>query len=98
MKSYQVAPAELEEILRAHPQIQDAAVVGVPHDSYGEVPKAFIVKKKGASISDGEVRAFIEKQISEYKRLRGGVEFVDNIPKSSTGKILRRQLKQLYCL
>lgn len=96
VKANQVAPAELEEILRAHPQIQDAAVIGSPHDLYGEVPKAFVVKKKGASIKETEVRTFVDKQVAEYKHLRGGIQFVDSIPKSSTGKILRRQLKHMY--
>lgn len=96
VKGYQVAPAELEEILRTHPHIQDAAVIGVPHELYGEVPKAFIVKKKGVLLKDSDVHGFIEKQIAEYKRLRGGVQFVENVPKSSTGKILRRELKQRY--
>lgn len=97
VKGFQVAPAELEEILRTHPNIQEAAVIGIPHNLYGEVPKAFVVKKKGALLNESEVQAFVEKKISEYKRLRGGVHFVDSVPKSSTGKILRRELKKLYC-
>lgn len=96
VKGYQVAPAELEEILRTHPQIQEAAVIGVSHELYGEVPKAFLVKKKGAAINDSDIHIFIEKKIAEYKRLRGGVQFVDSVPKNSTGKIMRRELKQLY--
>lgn len=96
VKGFQVAPAELEEILRTHPHIQEAAVIGIPHDLYGEVPKAFVVQKKGSTLNESEVQAFVEKKIAEYKRLRGGVHFVDSVPKSSTGKILRRELKQLY--
>lgn len=97
VKGYQVAPAELEEILRSHTHIQDAAVIGIPHELYGEVPKAFVVKKKGTLINDIEIHTFIEKKVAEYKRLRGGVQFVESVPKSPTGKILRRELKQLYC-
>lgn len=97
VKGYQVAPAELEEILRTHPKIKDAAVIGVSHELYGEVPKAFVVKKEGESINDDDVHAFVENKIAEYKRFRGGVQFIESIPKNLTGKILRRQLKQMFC-
>ncbi|KAJ6636980.1 4-coumarate--CoA ligase 4, partial [Pseudolycoriella hygida] len=97
VKGYQVAPAELEEILRSHPNIQDAAVIGIAHELYGEIPKAFVVKRKGATIQENDIHAFTNKKIVDYKQLRGGVQFVDSVPKSSTGKILRRELKKLYC-
>lgn len=97
VKGFQVAPAELEEVLRTHPQIQEAAVIGIPHDVYGEVPKAFVVRKKNATLEESEIHAFVEKKLAEYKRLRGGVHFVESIPKNTTGKIMRRELKKLYC-
>lgn len=97
VKGFQVAPAELEQLLRSHPQVQEAAVVGVEHELYGEVPKAFVVKKKGATIVDSDIHDFVEKKIAEYKRFRGGVQFVESVPKNLTGKIMRRELKRMYC-
>lgn len=92
----QVAPAELEEILRRHPAVGDVAVIGLPHEKSGEVPKAFIVPKDSKLTAD-EVKNFVAGKVSEYKRLEGGVQFVPSIPKNSAGKILRRKLKEMYC-
>lgn len=97
VKGFQVPPAELEEILREHPNIEEAAVIGIPHDLYGEVPKAFVVQKKEVNVTEKELHAFVEERTVEYKRLRGGIQFIESVPKNTTGKILRRQLKQLYC-
>ncbi|XP_047099735.1 4-coumarate--CoA ligase-like [Schistocerca piceifrons] len=96
VKGFSVAPAELEEILRSHPSIEEAAVVGVRHDRLGEAPKAFVVPKKGAqgSLRPEDVLQFVEGKVVEYKRLAGGVEFVDAIPKNPSGKLLRRVLRQ----
>ncbi|XP_066996455.1 luciferin 4-monooxygenase [Anabrus simplex] len=91
-KGFQVAPAELEGLLMSHPAVQDAAVIGVPDDNAGELPRAFVVKKK--DVTEEELIAYIEKQVSPHKRLRGGVEFVEEIPKNPSGKILRRELRR----
>ncbi|XP_077869836.1 uncharacterized protein LOC144362337, partial [Saccoglossus kowalevskii] len=91
-KGFQVAPAELEALLLTHPQIQDVAVIGIPDDDAGELPKAFIVPKTD-QITVREVIKFVEETVSPHKRLRGGVQFVEEIPKSASGKILRRVLK-----
>ena len=88
---FQVAPGELEAILIAHPKIQDAAVIGIPDEECGELPKGFIVAK---DMSDEEVHSYLEKNVAHYKKLRGGVERVDEIPKSISGKILRRVLRE----
>ncbi|XP_044735075.1 4-coumarate--CoA ligase 1-like [Chrysoperla carnea] len=93
VKGFQVAPAELEQILRSHPDIVDCAVVGVPHEFFGESPKAFVVKRENSKISADDVADFLAKQVVEYKRLSGGVEFLNAIPKSAAGKILRRELR-----
>ncbi|XP_069685518.1 uncharacterized protein [Periplaneta americana] len=93
VKGFQVAPAELEQILRSHPQIEDAAVVGIPDVKNGEVPKAYVVPK-GSKISQDDVKKFVAEKVSEYKHLKGGVQFIDKIPKSPSGKILRRILKE----
>ncbi|XP_037036724.1 4-coumarate--CoA ligase 1-like [Bradysia coprophila] len=96
VKGFQVAPAELEEVLREHPNIDEAAVIGIPHDMYGEVPKAFIVPKKQTNVTEKELHAFVNERLSEYKQLKGGIQFVDSVPKNASGKLLRRQLKALY--
>jgi acyl-coenzyme A synthetase/AMP-(fatty) acid ligase len=93
--SVQVAPAELEDLLRSHPGIADAAVIGVPDQRSGEVPKAFIVTKE-PKLSEDDVKKFVAEKVSEHKHLVGGVEFVATIPKNPAGKILRRKLKEIY--
>jgi acyl-CoA synthetase (AMP-forming)/AMP-acid ligase II len=89
VKGFQVAPAELEGLLLKHPKVVDAAVIGIPDDACGERPKAFIVPRDGATMD--EISAFVEGHVAHYKRL-ACVEFVDTIPKSPSGKILRRVL------
>jgi acyl-CoA synthetase (AMP-forming)/AMP-acid ligase II len=89
--AYQVAPAELEAVLLTHPAVADAAVIPTPDERTGEIPKAFIVLTKGASASPEEIMAFVSARVAPYKKVRQ-VEFVEEIPKSATGKILRRVL------
>lgn len=91
-KGYQVPPAELEAILLAHPQIADAAVIGVNDQDGQEIPKAFVVRQPGSELSAEEVMAFVAEQVAPHKKVRA-VEFIDAIPKSAAGKILRRQLR-----
>lgn len=69
----------------------DVAVIGVPHERSGEAPKAFIVKKK--EVSEEEIKDYIAENAAPHKKLEGGVVFVDTIPKSGTGKILRKNLQ-----
>jgi acyl-CoA synthetase (AMP-forming)/AMP-acid ligase II len=88
-KGYQVAPAELEAVLLTHPAVADAAVVRRPDAQAGEVPKAFVVLQAPASAQ--ELMAWVAGRVASYKRVRQ-VEFIDSIPKSPTGKILRRLL------
>jgi acyl-CoA synthetase (AMP-forming)/AMP-acid ligase II len=90
VKGFQVAPAELEGVLCAHPAVADAAVVGIPDDATGEVPKAFVVAR-GAAAPD-EVMAWVAERVAPHKRVRA-VEVVDEIPKLPAGKILRRVLR-----
>ncbi|OBT58401.1 hypothetical protein VE04_00778 [Pseudogymnoascus sp. 24MN13] len=91
-KGLQVAPAELEAILLSHPIILDAAVIGVEQDGT-EVPRAFVVV--GKKISEEEIKSFVKSKVASYKQLRGGVAFVDAIPKNASGKILRRELRDV---
>ena len=88
-KGYQVAPAELEALLVSNPHIADAAVIPSPDEEAGEVPKAFIVRKD--DISEEEILKFVAEQVAPHKKIRR-LEFVDEIPKSASGKILRRFL------
>jgi acyl-CoA synthetase (AMP-forming)/AMP-acid ligase II len=86
-KGYQIAPAELEALLLSHDEIADAAVIPIQDDEAGEVPKAFVV----GSVTADEVKAFVAERVAPYKKLRA-VEVIDEIPKSPSGKILRRIL------
>lgn len=88
--------SELEEIIRDHPKIADAAVIGIPNALTGELPRAYIVKKPNQEITEDEVKEFVAKKVAVYKRLDGGVEFVTSIPKNATGKIMRRVLKKQF--
>ena len=91
-KGFQVPPAELEALLLTHPQIADCAVIGIPDDEAGELPKAFIVAAPGQELSAEDVQGFVADKVASYKKIRI-VEFIDEIPKSASGKILRRFLR-----
>ncbi|KAH0602432.1 uncharacterized protein H6S33_008771 [Morchella sextelata] len=92
----QVAPAELEDLLLGHPKVEDVAVLGVPHETMGEVPRAYVVLKAGVK-QDGaeeELVDYVKKSRgAKDKWLRGGVRFIESVPKSPSGKILRRVLR-----
>jgi long-chain acyl-CoA synthetase len=90
-KGYQVAPAELEALLLEHPAVLDAAVIPKQAPEAGEVPKAFVVLQPGAEVSQEDLMGFIADKVAPYKKVRQ-VEFVESIPKSLSGKILRREL------
>ena len=85
----QVAPAELEAVLLTHPAISDAAVIPLRDAEAGEVPKAFVVLK--GELSADDICRYVAERVAPYKRLRS-IEFIDQIPKSPSGKILRRVL------
>ena len=95
----QVAPAELEAHLLSHPAVSDVAVIAVPDDAAGELPKAFVVKSSSVGLEDNDrmikrdIAKHVEKHKARHKWLKGGVEFIEEIPKSASGKILRRILK-----
>jgi long-chain acyl-CoA synthetase len=92
-KGYTVAPAELEALLLEHPQVKDCAVVGVANREVGEIPKAFVALKPGAAVDGETLIDFLRNKVAGYKRVRQ-VELVDAIPRSPSGKILRRLLAQ----
>ncbi len=90
-KGQQVAPAELEAVLQSHPNIADAAVIPIPDEEAGEIPKAFIVAKSESILTATEVIEYVAQRVAPHKKVRR-VEFIDQIPKVPSGKILRRQL------
>ena len=92
VKGFQVPPAEIEALLVSHPAVADAAVIGFPDDEAGEVPVAFVVRAPGADPSPEALQAFVAGHVAHYKQLRR-ITFVDAIPKSPSGKILRRVLR-----
>jgi acyl-CoA synthetase (AMP-forming)/AMP-acid ligase II len=91
-KGYQVPPAELEALLLTHDKIADAAVIGVKDEEGEEVPKAFVVRQPGADLNAEDVMTFVAERIAPHKKVRV-VEFIDQVPKSASGKILRKDLR-----
>ncbi|KAK3111429.1 hypothetical protein LTR53_013338 [Teratosphaeriaceae sp. CCFEE 6253] len=90
-----VAPAEIEGVLLAHPGIVDAAVIGTPAREGGEeTPMAYVVKRGGTDVSEAEVQGWVSERLARYKGLEGGVKFVEAIPKTASGKILKRVLRE----
>nr|QJF54253.1 NLS/D2/gLUC/P-2A/redLUC fusion protein [Binary vector pMD19-SMAX1D2] len=94
-KGYQVPPAELESVLLQHPSIFDAGVAGVPDPVAGELPGAVVVLESGKNMTEKEVMDYVASQVSNAKRLRGGVRFVDEVPKGLTGKIDGRAIREI---
>ncbi|CCT75542.1 related to 4-coumarate--CoA ligase [Fusarium fujikuroi IMI 58289] len=92
VKGFQVAPAELEAVLATHPDIIDSGVIGVGIQGH-ELPRAYVVRRPGASLSAHDITSWIERRVARYKRLDGGIVFVDVIPRTQSGKILRRVLR-----
>jgi len=92
-KGFGIAPAELEFLLMEHPAVLDSAVIGVPDDEAGEVPKGFVVLRPGHSATEEELITFVNGRLAGYKKLHS-VEFIAAIPKVPSGKILRRELKE----
>jgi acyl-coenzyme A synthetase/AMP-(fatty) acid ligase len=98
MYSWQVAPAEIEAVLLQHPGIADAAVIGINKDGMGEVPRAFVVRSRDPAVSrlTGEqVYKYGREHLARYKSLDGGVIFVEEIPRTASGKIQRFKLSQM---
>ncbi|MET0811852.1 MAG: AMP-binding protein [Microbacterium sp.] len=91
-KGYQIAPAELEALLLSHPKIMDAAVIGVLDDDKQEIPKAFVVAAPDSGLTADDVTTFVADNVAPHKKIRR-VEFIDVIPKSTAGKILRKDLR-----
>jgi long-chain acyl-CoA synthetase len=88
---FNIYPREIEEVLYEHPDVAEAAVIGLPHDSYGEEIGAAVALRPGATVTEAELRDFVKRQVAAYKYPRV-VWFVDVLPKGPTGKILKREI------
>jgi acyl-CoA synthetase (AMP-forming)/AMP-acid ligase II len=92
-KAFSIAPAELEGVLLGHAAVLDCAVTSQPDDEAGEVPRAYVVVRPGADVAPEELQHFVAERVAGYKQIRF-VEFVDSIPRTASGKLLRRVLKE----
>ena len=90
---YKVWPNEVEEVLFEHPKIREAAVIGIPDETRGETVKAFVVLEPGQTLTVDEIRAFAKEKMSVYK-VPTAIDFVEDLPKTQVGKILRRELRE----
>src|SRR3989441_595333 len=93
-KGFGVGPAEVEAVLCEHPAVADAGVIGKPNEEAGEIPKAFVQLRPNAQATAEELMAFVKERISDYKRVRE-IEFIEKVPRTASGKILRRELAEL---
>ena len=91
---YNIYPVELDDVLMGHPKILEACTIGLPHEYRGETVKAFIVVKEGQELTEDEVVAYCKENLAAYK-VPKLIEFIDELPKSAVGKILRRKLKDM---
>lgn len=99
VRGFQVAPPELETVLMSHPNIVDAAVIGVKYHNEPDIehPRAYVVKRpvpESQSLDEKTVKAYCAERLARFKELTGGVRFVDAIPKNASGKILKRILRE----
>src|SRR5947208_1464703 len=92
-KGFGVGPAEVEAVLCEHPAVADAGVIGKASEEAGEIPKAFVQLRPNAQATADELIAFVKERIADYKRVRE-IEFIDKVPRTASGKILRRELAE----
>ena len=89
---FNVYPSDLETIMRGHPDVVEAAVVGVPSEKWGETPVAFVVLKGGSQTSADQVRKWVNQRVNKIQRL-AAVELIEQLPRSAIGKVLKRELR-----
>ncbi|KAL0867904.1 hypothetical protein ABMA27_008585 [Loxostege sticticalis] len=94
-QNYHVVPGELEDVIRSHPGVHDAAVIGAPHPLDGEHPLACVVRRQGADVTAQEIEELVANKLSEKKQLRGGVILMKEFPLTSSGKVSYMQLKRI---
>ena len=96
VRGFQVAPTEIEGVLFNHPNIVDAAVIGIQHSiEESELPRAYVVARPGSILTVQGVREYVAERLARYKNLDGGIKFVDSIPKNLSGKVLKHVLREL---
>jgi long-chain acyl-CoA synthetase len=86
---------EVEDVLSAHPAVAQVVVIGVPDDKWGEAIKGLVIKKRGVEVSEGELISFCKNRLASYKKPKS-IEFVEDFPKSTAGKVLKRELREKY--
>ena len=91
---FNIFPQEIDEILFEHPKILEACTIGVPDKYRGEAPKSYVVLKEGQTLTPEEIIEFCRERLAAYK-VPKQIEFIDSLPKTAVGKILRRELKEL---
>jgi fatty-acyl-CoA synthase/long-chain acyl-CoA synthetase len=90
-----IYPAEVENVLMAHPAIADVAVIGVPDEKWGEVPKAIVVRKKDVAVTEDEIIAFAKVSLAGFKCPKS-VDWIEALPRNPSGKILKKDLRSPY--
>ncbi|KAK2191331.1 hypothetical protein NP493_54g04044 [Ridgeia piscesae] len=93
--SHQVVPSELEAVLLTHPDVVDAGVFGLPDPQAGELPTALVVRAPGATTTEKDIQDYVKDKVASFKRLRGGVFFVASVPRTLTGKVIRRAMRSM---
>jgi acyl-CoA synthetase (AMP-forming)/AMP-acid ligase II len=91
-KNFHLYPNELEELILSHDAVEDTAVFGKPEASVQELVTALVVRKKNSGVTEEDLRKLVDDKVDNHKRLRGGVHFVEKIPRNPQGKILRKNL------
>ncbi len=89
-----VFPREIEELLAAHPAIEEAAAIGVPDEKFGQRLRAFVVLRPGQSLTEDEVKDYVRENLARFKSPRE-VVFLDRLPRNPTGKVLKRELAEM---
>ncbi len=90
-----VFPKDIEEIVARHPEVADVAVIGVPHEKWGETPLALVIRRSGTSLSTGELTLWANDRLAKHQRITG-VEFRDELPRNALGKVLKKELREPY--
>lgn len=94
-KNGQMSPTEIERVIRSHPHVMDAAVTGIPHPEFGEMPAACVITKPGYSPTAQEIKDLVKDKLTDAKQLRGGVAFVASFPLTASAKINRKKLNEM---
>jgi acyl-CoA synthetase (AMP-forming)/AMP-acid ligase II len=90
-----VFPRDIEEVVARHKQVAEVAVIGIPHDKWGETPIALVVKEEQASVSAEELRDWANQRLAKHQRI-AQVEFCDQLPRNALGKVIKKQLRERY--